>query len=93
MAAAASWTSSTCQEILAEEPNGATDVRPAPTSNVTVEPGRILLPEEGVSLKAVERDLVAQALERSDGNQSQAARLLRISRDQLRYKMKKFDLG
>jgi DNA-binding protein Fis len=33
-----------------------------------------------------------QALERAGGNQTQAARLLRITRDTLRYKMKKFSL-
>jgi DNA-binding protein Fis len=36
--------------------------------------------------------LVAGALERAKGNQSEAARLLRIGRDALRYKMKKFNL-
>jgi len=50
------------------------------------------LPPDGVSLRSVEHQLVRQALERSSGNQSQAARLLRISRDALRYKMKKFEL-
>jgi DNA-binding NtrC family response regulator len=44
------------------------------------------------SLEENERLLVMQALERAAGNQSQAARLLRIGRDALRYKMKKFDL-
>jgi two-component system response regulator AtoC len=37
-----------------------------------------------------EKDLVKQALERTRGNQTRAARLLNISRDALRYKMKKF---
>lgn len=46
----------------------------------------------GMSLREVERRMVEQALERAAGNQSQAARLLRISRDALRYKMKKFGL-
>jgi transcriptional regulator with PAS, ATPase and Fis domain len=39
-----------------------------------------------------ERRLVAQALERTSGNQTQAARLLRITRDMLRYKQKKLNL-
>jgi len=50
------------------------------------------LPEGGVSLREVQRDLVRQALERTGGNQTRAARLLRISRDALRYKMKSFGL-
>jgi DNA-binding NtrC family response regulator len=44
------------------------------------------------SLEAHERRLVVEALERAGGNQSQAARLLRIGRDALRYKMKKHNL-
>jgi DNA-binding NtrC family response regulator len=46
----------------------------------------------GMSLSDQERRLVVQALERAGGNQTQAARLLRITRDTLRYKMKKFSL-
>ena len=50
------------------------------------------LPEEGVDLEAVERGLLAQALRRTGGNQSAAARLLGISRYALRYRMEKYDL-
>jgi PAS domain S-box-containing protein len=39
-----------------------------------------------------ERRLVARALERTSGNQTQAARLLRITRDKLRYKQKRLGL-
>ena len=53
----------------------------------------IILPEGGVSLKDAEFELVRQALDAAAGNQSKAARLLRISRDALRYKMKKFGLN
>ena len=49
-------------------------------------------PDEGVSLEESERRLLVSALEKTSGNQTQAARLLRITRDTLRYKMKKFDL-
>ena len=50
------------------------------------------IPTGGTSLEQVERTLVEQALKQARGNQSQAARLLAISRDALRYKMKKFRL-
>ncbi len=46
----------------------------------------------GVSFDEHEKGLLADALERASGNQSEAARLLRISRDRLRYKMAKYDL-
>jgi transcriptional regulator with PAS, ATPase and Fis domain len=50
------------------------------------------LPTDGLSLEDNERNLLARALEKTNGNQTQAARLLRITRDTLRYKMKKFNL-
>ena len=49
-------------------------------------------PEGGVSLQETEKQLLIRALEKTNGNQTQAARLLRITRDTLRYKMKKFNL-
>lgn len=52
---------------------------------------RFRLPPEGVVLDDVEMSLVRQALERSNGNQTRAAELLGISRDQLRYRLKKLD--
>jgi DNA-binding NtrC family response regulator len=53
--------------------------------------GPFRLPPEGVSLDEVENTLVRQAVERSGGNQTRAAELLRISRDQLRYRLKKLE--
>jgi transcriptional regulator with PAS, ATPase and Fis domain len=47
---------------------------------------------EADSLEAHERRLIQEALEKAGGNQSQAARLLRIGRDALRYKMKKYQM-
>jgi two-component system, NtrC family, response regulator AtoC len=45
-----------------------------------------------VSLEQAEKNLLARALEKSAGNQTRAAVLLGITRDTLRYKMKKFNL-
>ncbi len=50
------------------------------------------LPEKGVSLADVERELIEQALKRASGNQVQAAKLLDISRHALRHRMKKYGL-
>ena len=47
---------------------------------------------EDASLAEHERQLVATALDKAQGNQSQAARALGIGRDALRYKMKKYGL-
>jgi two-component system response regulator AtoC len=49
------------------------------------------LPPEGLVLDDVEMSFVRQALDRSNGNQTRAAELLGISRDQLRYRLKKLD--
>lgn len=49
------------------------------------------LPGEGISLDEAELSFVQQAIERSGGNQTRAAELLGISRDQLRYRLKKLD--
>jgi DNA-binding NtrC family response regulator len=52
---------------------------------------RFVLPQEGISLDEAELSFVRQAIERSGGNQTRAAELLGISRDQLRYRLKKLE--
>jgi transcriptional regulator with PAS, ATPase and Fis domain len=47
------------------------------------------LPPEGIDLKQLEAELVVQALRRCGGNRSHAARLLGLSRRQLRYRLEK----
>jgi DNA-binding protein Fis len=44
-------------------------------------------------LEDQEKTLLQQALEKCGGNRTAAARMLRISRDTMRYRMKKFGLG
>ena len=53
---------------------------------------RLYIPEGGTSLEEVERSLVELAMRQANSNQTHAARLLDISRDALRYKLKKFGL-
>lgn len=52
---------------------------------------RFVLPEQGISLDEAELSFVRQAIQRSGGNQTRAAELLGISRDQLRYRLKKLE--
>ncbi len=51
------------------------------------------IPSQGIDFYQVEKDLIRRALTRARGNQTQASRLLSITRDTLRYKMKKYGLG
>ncbi len=50
------------------------------------------LPESGLSLEDVAKDLIIQALQRAEGNKALAAKLLNMSYDSLRYQVKKFGL-
>ena len=68
-----------------------TDSRAGSEGPAGARPDQIRLPRDGVSLEEVEMSLVRQALEQSRGNQTKAAELLDISRDQLRYRMKKLE--
>ena len=52
----------------------------------------VRLGDQGIDLREVERQLVAQAIEKAGGNQSRAAGMLGITRDQLRYRLEKFGL-
>ena len=49
------------------------------------------LPVHGLDMEQLELSLVRQAMERSGGNQTRASELLGISRDQLRYRLKKIE--
>jgi transcriptional regulator with PAS, ATPase and Fis domain len=65
------------------------DMVPSLATSRDVPHSAIVLPPEGIPLESVEVELARQALERTGGNLTQAAKLLDISRDQLRYKLKK----
>ena len=58
---------------------------------VTLPSGKsgMILPADGIPLETVEVELARQALARTGGNLTRAAKLLDISRDQLRYKLRK----
>ncbi len=47
---------------------------------------------EGLSLDQYEQDIIKEALRRADGNKSQAARLLGLTRNALRYRLTQMGL-
>jgi two-component system, NtrC family, response regulator AtoC len=53
---------------------------------------QIELPARGINLEQLERSFVLQALRRCSGNQTRAATLLGLNRDQIRYRIEKFGL-
>ncbi len=57
------------------------------------EHARLMLPDGGVVFESLERDFIQQALRRTQGNQTQAARLLGMTRSTLLYRMQKFKLN
>jgi len=51
------------------------------------------LPAKGIDFAVLERELLMQALVMAGNNQTRAARLLGLSRDQLRYRLTKFEIS
>jgi len=50
------------------------------------------LPAAGIDFRDLEREVLAQALRLANGNQTRAASLLRLTRDQIRYRLNKFGM-
>lgn len=50
------------------------------------------LPSQGIDFRELEREVLAQALRLASGNQTRAASLLGLTRDQIRYRMAKFGM-
>jgi two-component system response regulator AtoC len=59
---------------------------------VSLAPG-LQLPAGGIDLEELEKDLILQALTQARGNKTKAATLLGMSRDTLRYRLEKHELG
>jgi DNA-binding NtrC family response regulator len=64
------------------------DVRPAKTIN-----GANGFLSEGMTLERWEDEMIQEALRRAHGNKSQAARLLGLSRNALRYRLSKIGIA
>jgi DNA-binding NtrC family response regulator len=78
---------------------GEIQARDLPVSLTSAQPatdrpaeGRFVLPDAGISLEDLERDLILQALDKAGRNKTQAAKLLNITYDTLRYQVKKYGL-
>lgn len=78
-------------EVITPEHLPAWLTTPAPQPQHQA-PEKFALPEKGVRLEDVEKDFILQALDRTKYNKAQAAKLLHISYDTLRYQVKKLGL-
>lgn len=85
-------------ELLSTTSLGLPNPEATMTGRVSPEPRQGEgLPPEGINLQNLlddlERRYLKQALEATRGNQSQAAKILGMTRDNLRYRLKKYELG
>ena len=65
---------------------------PAPAASAATAVEAPVLPPPGMDLEGWERAMIEQALRDADGNQTRAAQRLGISRDTLRYRLKKYGI-
>jgi two-component system, NtrC family, response regulator AtoC len=72
--------------------DSAATARAAPSANEPPTPAVTSLPPDGVALGEWERTMLEQAMRESGGNQTRAAQRLGISRDTLRYRLKKYGI-
>ncbi len=88
----------TLQALTLAPPQGPSGSAPTsadavgPTMGAPTAAAGIHLPAEGLHLDDVEKQLIVMALERTRGNQTRAAALLGLHRDQIRYRMEKYGL-
>ncbi|HEY5974187.1 MAG TPA: sigma-54 dependent transcriptional regulator [Geobacteraceae bacterium] len=80
--------------ILGNEEMLSVDHLPLEITSRTATPTQAVsvfrLPPEGIDIEEVEKELIRQALENNDWNQSKAAKKLNLGVDAFRYRMKKF---
>jgi two-component system, NtrC family, response regulator AtoC len=70
-------------------PDRGSKISPIPQMNLADSSIILRLPPDGISLEDLEISLLKQALGQSNGNQTRAASLLGLTRDQFRYRWKK----
>jgi DNA-binding NtrC family response regulator len=86
------WLTITCKEDVIQPTHLPASVRTKPpTFPVSREPTPSLL-TFGLSLQEMEKKLLEEALHKTSGNVSEASRLLKMSRNTLRYRMAKYHL-
>jgi DNA-binding NtrC family response regulator len=80
--------------VLSKNDSITADDLPDEIKNISATAGSlpIALPEDGIDLEEIEKEIFRQALEKNNWNQSRTAKYLNITRDTLIYRMQKYSL-
>ena len=73
---------------MSPKPGPAVTVRQSSDAEAAI----VSVPTSGVDLEAVERALIVFALDATGGNRTRAAKLLRLTRSALLYRLQKYGL-
>ena len=79
--------------LLSEGGKASADDLPEEMQAQPQDAGGFRLPAEGIAFAELERTLLSQALERTQGNRARAARLLRLPYKAFLYRLEKHGLG
>ena len=87
------WVTITCKGAQVDVDNLPSYLKASPPAPATAEAAeRPSLLSYGLSVEEVEKVMLQEALQRAKGNVSEAARLLKVTRNTLRYRMAKYHL-
>lgn len=78
--------------ILCEDNIITQSIIPSEVKNSSILDNNMVLPTTGINLEEVEKEFIIQALQRTDYNQTKAAKLLGITRHTLLYRMEKYSI-
>ncbi len=82
----------TCKDEMIQPDHLPTSLRDTPSAGSNGETGKTSLLAYGLSVEEMEKKMLQEALQRTGGNISEASRLLKITRNTLRYRMAKYHL-
>jgi DNA-binding NtrC family response regulator len=87
---AVEWICLSCKADTIQPEHLPPHLRPSRESARRERPSLLSL---GLSIEEVEKAMIEEALEKTGGNVSEASRLLKMTRNTLRYRMEKYNLG
>jgi DNA-binding NtrC family response regulator len=85
------------KHLKLDQDNGSLDIQEELHKNNAVQTSdnkttQFKIPTKGIALEELERKIINSALKKARGNMSHAARLLKISRGKLRYRLEKLGM-